>query len=790
VNGKGLRLPAALLAAGASGALLSAANPPVDLGPLAFVALIPLLWVLRHQRPRRGLLLGFCFGVVYYGLLLNWLLRFGVIAWLPLVVSQSAYSGLFGLGVSRLWDDARPARSALTGAALWTALDWVRAVWPLGGFGWGSLGNTQHGNGLLLPLASVTGVWGVSFVVVLANGLLLGAALRGRQAVGEWRRAGVSVRKALALVAVAAGAAFLPALIPLPDAIGPGLDVAVVQGNVPRELASDRLLQSDVVGENHIRLNRELASDPPDLAIWPENSLDNDPTTDAELGDEVAASIRAVGSTTLVGAITDAPGGRYYNQALLYSGGGQVLARYTKMHLVPFGEYVPWRPFFSWTDRFRPTKRDLAPGHEVSLFQVQGVTLATPICFENVFPDLFRRFVAAGAQVVVLTTNDSSFLESVASREHVIMSQMRAIETGRWIVEGAISGESAIVDPHGRVLARTGLFEQTILRFKVPTSTARTIYVRLGDWFPWFCGGGVLLAFGLRPVRKRRATPPAGERPGATIEAGRPPVPISGGSGSRVLVVLPTYNERATILEVLRGVLAAGSNVDALVVDDASPDGTADAVEGLARESPRVRLLRRPGKRGLASAYLAGFQLALREGYDVVVEMDSDLSHRPEDLPKLIEGSALYDLTIGSRYVPGGEVTNWSRARVALSRAGNAYARVSLRLPLTDATSGFRAYRRRVLELLMKRETTSEGYAFQIEMAYRAFRAGSTLGEIPITFREREHGASKLSRRIVFEALLKVGRWGLRDRLPGRRSSRDADDARSSELPAADPNRP
>jgi apolipoprotein N-acyltransferase len=350
-------------------------------------------------------------------------------------------------------------------------------------------------------------------------------------------------------------------------------------------------------------------------------------------------------------------------------------------------------------------------------------------------------------------------------------------------VQGAISGESAIVDPRGRVLAHTELFEQTILRFKVPTSNARTIYVRLGDWFPWVCGGGVLLAFGKKSARRRRATPPAGERPGATIDAARPPVPISGGSDSRVLVVLPTYNERATILQVLRGVLAAGSNVDALVVDDTSPDGTADAVEVLAGESPRVRLLRRPGKQGLASAYLEGFHVALREGYDVVVEMDSDLSHRPEDLPKLIEGSAFYDLTIGSRYVPGGEVTNWSRPRVALSRAGNAYARVSLRLPLTDATSGFRAYRRRVLEALMQRDTTSEGYAFQIEMAYRAFRAGFTLGEIPITFREREHGASKLSRRIVFEALLKVGSWGLRDRLPGRRGSQGADDTRSPGLP-------
>jgi glycosyltransferase involved in cell wall biosynthesis len=243
------------------------------------------------------------------------------------------------------------------------------------------------------------------------------------------------------------------------------------------------------------------------------------------------------------------------------------------------------------------------------------------------------------------------------------------------------------------------------------------------------------------------------------------PVPISGAAEPKVMVVLPTYDERDTVGEVVAGVLASGPDVHALVVDDNSPDGTGEVVAALAEHEPRVRLLRRSGKLGLASAYLLGFRRALDEGFDVVVEMDADLSHRPEDLPRLLEAVTVHDVAIGSRYVDGGGVSNWSRARMALSRAGNAYARAMLRLPLADATSGYRAYRASALRALLEGGIHSDGYAFQIELAYRAWRAGFDLAEVPITFREREHGRSKLSRRIVAEAFMNVSAWGLRDRI-------------------------
>ncbi len=738
--------------------------------------MIPLLFVLRGANPSRGALIGFAFGVAFFGLLLRWLTMFGWIAEWPLVAVQAAFVAGFGAVAGPILRRFRGIPGTLLVAAAWTATEWLRGIWPLGGFTWGGLGYTQHANPTVLPLASVTGVWGVTFAVVLVNGLLLEAGIRviaivrarrGRDrertpSAGEWGRA-------LLPIAVAALAIGLPAALPVPAPNGPPLDVAVVQGSVPRSLAQDRLLQTSAVAASHIRLNRTLASDPPDLVVWPENALAEDPTVDPVLGREVAASIRAVGAPTLVGAVSALPDGRYSNQTLLYGGDGRILGRYTKVHLVPFGEYVPWKGLLGWTERYRRGNVDLVPGSGIRTFPIDGMTVGTPICFENTFPDLFRRFVSRGANVMIVTTNDSSFLLTEASREHVIFSQLRAVETGRWVVQAAVSGESAIVDPHGRIVVRTGLFERTILRASVPTGTARTVYVRLGDWFPLACAVATLLAIAWIVARRRWGR---GDDPGEAPAAPAPPAgegrelaPISGAAEPRVLVVLPTYDERATIATVLEQIAALGPNMDALVVDDGSPDGTGDIVAGIAERDTHVRLLRREGKRGLASAYLTGFGVGLADGYDVIVEMDADLSHRPEDLPKLIEGSARFDLTIGSRYVPGGGVTNWSRSRLALSKAGNVYARAMLRIPVTDATSGFRAYRRELLRALVDAGVTSEGYGFQIELVRNASRMGFRIGEVPITFREREHGHSKISRAIVVEALVKVTGWGVEDRL-------------------------
>jgi len=234
-------------------------------------------------------------------------------------------------------------------------------------------------------------------------------------------------------------------------------------------------------------------------------------------------------------------------------------------------------------------------------------------------------------------------------------------------------------------------------------------------------------------------------------------------------VVIPTYNEAESVVEVIDRVLAAEPRADVLVVDDGSPDGTAKLVLERSEREPRVHLMERSGKQGLGAAYRAGFGWGLERGYDALVEMDADLSHPPERLPALLDGLADADLVIGSRYVPGGRTVNWSRSREAISRGGNTYVRLALGVPVHDGTAGYRAYRREVLEELPVEAVRSNGYCFQIEMVHKAWQEGFRVVEVPITFTERASGVSKMSRQIVAEALLRVTQWALTG---GRRRAR------------------
>jgi len=717
--------------------LLSLALPPADLGFVAFLAPIPLLWLVRATRPRRGSLLGLAFGVTYFGAVLYWILRFGELAWGSLTLASAASVGAFGLLAPTIWRRRHRVVSAVGLAALWTVIEWVRGMWPVGGFAWGQLGSTQTGDPVLLPLASVTGVWGISFVVVLACGLLLLAIERALE-----RRP----VHAAALVVASLALVFLPGLIRIPMPNGRPLDVAAIQVDVRRADGLPLLEEDRAVAEMNMALHRTLASDPPDLAVWGESSLD----PGANLPDFrplVARTIREVGVPTLAGATVQTPDGRTHNEGLLFRSDGRVIGEYRKVHLVPFGEYVPFRPWIDWISALKQIPYDVTPGERVHTLQFDGVRFGDVICFENSFPSIDRELVQEGAGFLVVTTNNASYGFSAASRQHLVMSRLRAVENARWVVHAAVSGISALIDPTGKVIGATQLFRPTITRAVIRTSTTETIYTRLGDWVPWsslvLCLGLFLAPRGLRRPRRRSA--PLPQEP-------------------RTLVVLPTYNERETIEAVIDGLLPLEGRVDLLIVDDGSPDGTAAVVRRRAERDRRIRLVERTAKLGLASAYHLGFRQALEQGYDLVVEMDSDLSHRPDELPRLLDGARRFDLTIGSRYVPGGSVTNWSRVRLALSRAGNLYARFALGFPLHDATSGYRVYRRGLLAHLVATPSTSNGYAFQIELAYRAWKDGFSVGEAPISFREREHGRSKISRRIVLEALWLVTVWGFRAR--------------------------
>ena len=226
------------------------------------------------------------------------------------------------------------------------------------------------------------------------------------------------------------------------------------------------------------------------------------------------------------------------------------------------------------------------------------------------------------------------------------------------------------------------------------------------------------------------------------------------------LVIVPTYNERDNLPRLVQAVLAANSNIHILVVDDNSPDGTGALAEEMARRTARLRVLHRTGKLGLGSAYIAGFQYALSREYELVVEMDADFSHRPEDLPALLRAAIDADVVIGSRNVPGGRAEGWSWMRQVISKGGSLYARGMLGLPVRDCTSGFKVFRRHVLETLDLEHLNSNGFGFQVEMNHLCHRAGFKFVEVPIVFPDRVEGTSKMSSRIFLEAAALV--WQLR----------------------------
>ncbi|HYO86525.1 MAG TPA: polyprenol monophosphomannose synthase [Dermatophilaceae bacterium] len=238
----------------------------------------------------------------------------------------------------------------------------------------------------------------------------------------------------------------------------------------------------------------------------------------------------------------------------------------------------------------------------------------------------------------------------------------------------------------------------------------------------------------------------------------------------RVLVLMPTYNERDNLPDLVRRVRAATPEVDILVLDDNSPDGTGAVADELAAHDARVWALHRAGKEGLGKAYLDGFRWGLDRGYDALVEMDADGSHRPEHLPQLLAAARNADVVIGSRWVPGGEVINWPAHRKALSLGGNLYIRVLLGVTVRDATAGYRVYRASALRSLDLAAVQSHGYCFQVDLTWKAVRAGLRVVEVPISFVERQVGDSKMSGSIIAESMLNVTGWGVRHRLDMVRS--------------------
>jgi apolipoprotein N-acyltransferase len=444
-------------------------------------------------------------GVVFFGVLVSWSWYFGAVAFLPFVIFLSGWWALTGGVVG--WLDARGVASAPVVAAVWVLAEAGRSRVPFGGFSWGETGYAFHD---LIPgrsLAAWGGVALVSLVAVSVNGLVadvvFGLFPHAPSGTGWWRR------PVLGLAAVALAVLAAAALLPGTTTTG-RLRVALVQGNDKNRELSAGEVAARYLPRNHLRLAEGITG-PVDLVVLPESALDADPRTDPFLDDALTALAARLDAVVLAGGNTDAPGGRIYNTTFMYTAQGRAPLVYRKRHLVPFGEYVPWREALSFIKALEQIPRDFAPGRRATLFPVPGTgTRGGPaefevgalICFDSAFGPLARDYARGGAEAIVVSTNNRSYRRSANSAQHLAMSQWRAAETGRPILHAGISGLSGIIDQRGDLRARTSLFEPTVLTGEVETTTGRTPYVAVGEWA--VAVAGVLAASAAWRARRRR----------------------------------------------------------------------------------------------------------------------------------------------------------------------------------------------------------------------------------------------------------------------------------------------
>ncbi len=784
-------MPARLLLAAIAGVGLSLAFEPVAFFWVMPLALAGFALLTRGIGLCAGLATGLVFGAAFYFTTIWWMRgSIGVEGWATLSTTETLFYGVLGAAATRLH---RLRAWPFWLACAWVPLEVLRSTWPLSGMPFGRLPFAVVDTPVAPALAYV-GMNGVSFLLAATGFLLARVALSRRPVEGL---------AALASLAAVGAVTLAPAAAPYTLPTTGEATVAAVQGDVPGP--GDNVLYDPFqLTVNHAEATVELArrvaageAPAPDFVVWPENSTASDPFRDPALGAEIERAVAAVDVPVLVGALVYRGDDELLNQGIVWdpvTGPGE---RYGKQNPVPYGEYIPWRDempsWFLTAGRLGEITRDSRSGTRTAPLRIAGVSVADAICFDVAYDAGLYTQVEDGAQMLVVQTSNASFIFTDQIEQQFAITRLRAVETGRWLVVASTNGLSGIIAPDGSVVQTAPPLTRAVLADRVGLVEGVTPGVRLGAWpvgaFTLLLLLGLLLSWRGTPTRRRRARAGSPEDPAGTMERSAPPArtsPTSSPTGTttgttgattkevamsslrseepRTVVVVPTYDEIDNLAWILERLRRAHPDLDVLVVDDDSPDGTGRLADDLAGADDRLHVLHRTAKSGLGAAYLAGFAWALERGYDVIGEMDADGSHAPEQLERLRAAIAEADLVIGSRYVTGGAVHNWPWYRQALSRGGNAYVRLLLGLPVRDATAGFRLFRREALEVIDLSAVRSVGYVFQTDLTARAVEAGLRVREVPIDFVERTRGESKMNGAVAVESLRLITRWGLEQR--------------------------
>lgn len=475
-----------MLAFGA-GVLLSFAFPKFDLAFLAWVAVVPLLLLLEGRSAREGALIGFTFGLGFFGALLIWISIVGWVAWALLVILEASFLGLFGalyaVTVSRSHLPSHLMARVLAAPVLWITIEFFRARVPLGGFTWGQLVQSQHNLTFMLKPAALAGGWLVTFLIVAANALVA-ESFRDRKR---------GVVRSLIPAGLAGVSLLLPFAVPANHSGERALEVAIVQGNVPLDFEGSLYEKELEIIRSHAEITAQLEPGSVDLVVWPESSVGIDLGEDTIVEGLVTGAAEAVSAPIIAGVNLDVDNDHYKVMALLISAEGEIIDAYQKTHLVPFGEFLPARSALDWIPILDQIPRDAIPAAHPVIFDLEGSKIATVISFEGDFGSLVRERIDLGGRLLVVATNTSTWGDTGASPQHLAFSQIRAVENGVWVAHAAISGISGFIAPNGDVVERTRLRTADVITQEVFFADDITPYARMGDWLPLLCMVGSVL---------------------------------------------------------------------------------------------------------------------------------------------------------------------------------------------------------------------------------------------------------------------------------------------------------
>ncbi|MHB9038550.1 MAG: apolipoprotein N-acyltransferase [Armatimonadota bacterium] len=480
-----------------SGILLALSMPRPGIWPLAWVGLVPLLAAIRGARGRTAAFYGLVTGLIYFGVIVFWITIFGYLPWALVTLKETLFFAAFAALASRVTPERTGRLGYIAVPAAWTTMQWVRSLGALG-FTWGSFAHTQASNTPVIQLASLAGPWIIDFVVCLVNVALAESVI----ATGRKRLCAGATAILVALGAWLAGFAILNSA-PEPH---PTTKVAVIQGNVAQDVVPDLNYLADTYIA-YSKMSRRAADCGAKLIIWPETTLPTE-ISDANWAPILSGLAEETEATYIVGGYapsSDRSNPLYHNSALFYGSDGAALGTYHKVRLVPYGEYVPLREQMPFLNRYGIREQDVLPGKSHNLIRTDLGKLGVSICFESLFPQISRVETKNGARLLVVVTNDGWFDRSAAAEQHLMMSRLRAVENRRFVVRGAATGISAVVDPYGRTVSELGVFKRGIVSARIEPLATLTPYTRTGDWLAYACAivSATAVAFDARRKRKR-----------------------------------------------------------------------------------------------------------------------------------------------------------------------------------------------------------------------------------------------------------------------------------------------